>query len=125
MTKENLGINNLKMMISFMVAMANAVGKALQDGDVSMWDLRYLMDPAVLAIDAFKNAGAALEEFQDMDDDEKSEIYDHIEEEFDLDYDGAEEFVEKGLKAAVTFGDLICDVIKRYQDETTSAEDSE
>lgn len=111
-----LGIDNLKQMISFMVSMANAVGRSLEDGDLSVWDVRHLWDPMTLAIPAFKNAKSALQEFDDMSDDEKQLIYDHIEEEFDLDYDYVESYVQKGLEAAVAFGDFLCDTMDRYLD---------
>ena len=117
MSDEKLGIENLEAMISFIVATANAIGRSLEDGDVSAWDLRHFWDPAVLAIGAFQHAGKALKEFDDMDAEEKAEIYDYIDEHFDIDTDSMEPFIQKTIKAAVALGDVVCDIIDRYQDE--------
>jgi len=112
---EELGIENLKKVITFMVATANAVGKSLEDGNLDVWDVRHFWDPACLAIDSFRNFGAAVAEFDDLSQDEKEEIYDHIDEVFDLEIDDLEPYVEQALKAGVALGDLICDTIDRFK----------
>ena len=122
---EELGIEDLKIMVSFLVSMANAVGRSLEDGDVSVWDVRHFIDPASLAIPAFRNAGDALKQFDDMDDIEKQEIYEHIDELFDLEFDHVEEYVQKALKAAVALGDLVCDTIDKFGYDPAADDDDE
>jgi hypothetical protein len=52
-------------------------------------------------------------ELADLTDEEKQELFDFIDEEFDIPQDALEPLLEKGIKAAVVLADLIADFVKK------------
>jgi len=117
MSEQSEENKQLKEVLAFILATANAVGKSLEDGNVSVFDVMHFIDPAMLAVDAFRDIQKALDEFDSLTDQGKEDIYDYIDENFDIDIDCVEPLVQKCLKAAVALGDVICDFMDQYQDE--------
>jgi len=100
---EAKGIENIKKLIKGICAFGNAGGSILEDGKVSISDigaLKYLVGAKdLLDVDV----KALLEEFKDLDEQEKVVILSEIEAEFDIPQDEVEAKVEDafalGLKA--------------------------
>ena len=107
----------LKEVLDFILSTANAVGKSLEDGNVSVFDIMHFVDPAMLAVEAFRDMPKALTEFDNLTDDAKEDLYDYIDENFDIDTAHIEPIVEKCLHAAIALGDVICDFIDQYQED--------
>jgi hypothetical protein len=100
---ENIGIDNLKKIVGFGLALGETVIKASSEGSplkkaAAMLDI---MDdlPALFGIDYQK----ALDEAKDLSADELKEIGDYIADDFDIPDDQLEAKVEESIKVALEF----------------------
>jgi hypothetical protein len=114
MTDKN---KDLKDIIAFILSMANAIGRSLEDGRISVVDAVNFVDPAFKLGEAFAGIGNAVKQFDDLTDEDKAEIYDYIDYNFDIDTDSVEPAVESCLKAAICLCDLVFDFLDNKKPE--------
>ena len=91
-----VGIQNLKQAALVACQFGNAVDASLEDG-FQMADLFALVGPLSQIPAIVANKELLLEEWKDLESDERDEIIDFIEQALDLRSDKLEEQVEKGL----------------------------
>lgn len=96
---EKHGVENIKEIVLFAGRVARLI-EAVADG-FGVGDIFQAIAVAKLAPAAFKDIERAWDEYRDMDDEEALVIDAAIEEEFDLEDDKIEAFVEQALKIAV------------------------
>lgn len=90
-------IKETKEAVGFIVAIANGVGKALQDGKINLADFGCFMDAFLKAPAAFSGASEIPAELADMDSAEREGLKQYIFEEFDIPQDKVEGIVEDAL----------------------------
>lgn len=95
------GINELKEVVAFGVSLGNALGKALEDGKITLTDAGLVVDPLLKAVPAFNGLEQVPAELADLTDEEKAELLQFVSEAFDIPQEKTEALVERGLKIAV------------------------
>jgi len=95
------GIKETKEVVTCITALGNAIGKALEDGDLSIGDIGYLIDPMIKAPAAFENIAQVPLEIANLDPEEANELKEQIAGEFDIPQDKVEEIVEDASDIAV------------------------
>lgn len=113
---EKRSTDDIEKVLSFVLSLAQGVGKSLADGRISVWDLAYFFDSLLLAMPAIRSLPGAIKDMDDLDEKEKDDLLEYIDENFDVDTDHVDELVKKGLQAAVAICDLIDDFID-WEDE--------
>jgi hypothetical protein len=93
------GIKESKEALDFVLSLASAVGKAVEDGEVSFGDVMHFVGPLRKAGDAFENGKGILPELKDLDAAERAELLALAKEKLDLPNDELEAMVEKGFDA--------------------------
>jgi len=106
---------DLKDVITFVMSTANAIGKSLDDGSISFMDALNFIDPAIKFGEAFIGIDDAYRQFADLSDDDKQDIYDYIDFNYDIDSEHLQPAVENCLKAAVCIGDLVMDFFDKQK----------
>lgn len=102
-----LGIENLKNVAKFGIELGEKTASILEDGKVSALEaLGYL--PVLLAVPGIiEHKDDIIAEFKDLSKDERDELNEFIQDEFDIADDELELKIEKSLTAAVAILDLI------------------
>lgn len=98
---EKVGIEQLKELVSFGVKLGNALGKALEDGQISLGDASAFFDAALAAPAAFDGIEKIPSELSDLDQAEAASLKAFVAEEFDIPEDNVEKVVESALDLAV------------------------
>lgn len=107
------GVKELGEFLSCVAAFANASGKALEDGKISIGDVAYLM-PALLKLPSAIEGFAELKvEFKDLDQAELAVLKDQFAKDFDLPQESVEAAVEQGFEVAVMLVKLVSDLRKK------------
>lgn len=104
---EKQGIKELKELVGFVVALAQAVAGSLEDGKVGVMDLFKFFGVLRKAGPAFKNLQGLRAEIADLSEAEKAELQAYIEKEFDLGNDVVEGYIEQAIVAAIGILDLL------------------
>lgn len=98
----NLGIDQLKEVLTFGASFGNALGSALQDdGRITLGEYVLFIGPLLKLAPAVEDIDVALAQLLDMDETEKQELLEFAKTEFDIADDDAEVFVEDTLRVAL------------------------
>ena len=96
-----------KEMLKFIISLANAVGKAMEDGSMGLLDMSHFMGSIASAGDAFNDSGKIVAEFKAMTVAQRIDLVSYVKKEFDLPQDNIEAVVEKSLDAGMKILDVI------------------
>lgn len=106
---ENLGIDNLKVVALFGINLAESLDKKLEDGKIGVFEGLDLLKDLKKVPKLIVSAPKALGELQDLDDVERKELVQLVQDELDLRNDKVEEMVEKGIAAMANIAGLVED----------------
>lgn len=90
-------MKELKEAVAFGVALGNALGASMEDGDLSYRDVINLWEPMRLASDAIEGASKIMGEAQALSEEGKQELVAYIKDQFDIPDDELEVKIEAGL----------------------------
>jgi hypothetical protein len=107
------GTKETQEILKFAIVLANAVGKSVEDGEISFFDLKNFLGVFDTAGAAFENFSGAIEELKDLDREELDTLLDQIKEDFDLDNDDLEKKIEAGFDVLGQMYDIY-DLVKDY-----------
>ena len=96
-----LGIQETKEMVGFLISLGEGIAESLEDGKISLGDLGNFLDAAKAVLPAIGGVNQVGAELLDLTDEEKADLSDYIEEEFDLDNTQVEAILEEGLGIAL------------------------
>lgn len=94
-------MKELKEVLSFAIALGNALGESLEDGELTISDLVNLWAPISSASDAIEGASKVLAEISELDDAKTKELNDFVKSKFDIPQDELEKVVEAGIGLAL------------------------
>lgn len=100
---EKLGITQLKKDLGVICGIANVATKSLEDGKVSLGEGIAIAQKSIGLIGVIKNVSAAKAELQDLSIDEKNQLIDYFQQEFDLEDDKVETVIETVIEIALGF----------------------
>jgi hypothetical protein len=101
------GITELKEMVGFAIAIANAAGKVMEDSKLSLADLRFALDPLKRIAPALDGMDQIPSEIKDLTADEKDELIQFVIDEFEIPQDGIESAIESGLQMVSKIYDIL------------------
>jgi len=110
--EKKLGIKETKEFLGFVLGLANATGKALEDGQVTLADIRFLIGVFADAGPAFDGLSAIPSEWKDLDKSEQEEIKQFVIKEFDIPQDKIEEIIERALVVGISLYQFVKDFFK-------------
>jgi hypothetical protein len=102
-----LGIENLKKLLNAGLNFGKSAAKALEDKKVSFFEAIGLVPEVFALIGIGKTWSEVQAEINDLEDDEKDEIYDYVKTEFDIPNDKVETFIESALMNIISLNALI------------------
>lgn len=91
---EKHTIAETKELVTFVVALMNAGGKAMEDGKVGIEDATHLLAPLMSAAVAFGGVNKVPVEIAELDAAEAAELVQHIKAVFEIPQDNIEQVVE-------------------------------
>lgn len=101
------GIKETKEVVMLLLSLIEAVVSSFDDGKINLTDLFRFYGALRDAGPALKDIGKVREEIMDLSDNEKSELETFIIEEFNIENDIVEAYIEKALQASLLILDLI------------------
>lgn len=101
-----MGIQSLKIVVTFLAQMASAVDKSTRDG-LQIDDIGNMVTPLLKAPEAFGALDQAKLEIKDLDQAELKELHAAVAESLDLVDDDVEVVVERALAAAVEIYSIV------------------
>jgi len=96
-----------KELVSFVVALANAVDKTLEDKKVSYADLPHFISAFMKAPEAFNGVDKVKSEWLGLSPENKQQLIKEIEIELDLKSDKTEEIIESSLKIVLEIFEIV------------------
>lgn len=100
-------VKELKEVLGFVCALANGIGDAAKDGQVSLGDATHLIPLLYKLPSAVDGIAKIPEEAKDLSQDEIDELAKYIKEELDLPQDKIEMAVEEGLDICLQLYSLV------------------
>lgn len=100
-------VKELKEVLGFICALANGIGEAAKDGQVSLGDATHLVPLLYKLPSAANGIDKIPEEAKDLSQDEIDELVKYIKDELDLPQDKVEMAVEEGLDVALKLYALV------------------
>lgn len=107
MYKAALGVDGIKALLAFPLAVHMAYDKAKSDGTIDITDAAFLVDPLMKAIPAFQLVQQALDELKDLDETERGDVLAWAKAEYDIADDELELKVEKALGVALSIAEFV------------------
>lgn len=101
------GIENIKKLLSFGFAFATELSSDLKDGKISFFEGLGMVTNIMQVPGIVKSWAAIKQELTDLDQTERHQLYDFIQNEFDIESDNIEVFVEKCLSWVISTVELI------------------
>jgi hypothetical protein len=109
-------IKETKEIITFALELGNAFGKAFEDKELTWTDATYFMYAIKEAPAAFLGINEIPSELKEFTAEEQDELKAHIIERFDIPQDNIEEYIEKGLTAALEIYRLVSMFLKKKEE---------
>lgn len=106
MAEQKIGIDNLKKFVHFGLDLAEQIAKTTG----KKWNFLMALDfvDEVAAIPGVvKSWPAVLTEIKDLDDDERKQLHEYVQEEFDIPNERVEEVVEDSLVLVISMVNLV------------------
>lgn len=110
------GIKNLKGALAFIINLSLAIDKRLDDGKLSFVEGITMIPDLIELPRIISEPKTLIDEYNDLDGNERSELMRFIESELDLRNDKVEEIIHKGFDALFTLIDVL-DSIKTLKNE--------
>lgn len=104
-----IGIEETKDILAFVMSLGNAVGQSLDDGRMDITDLGNFLQVLTSAPEAISGSSQIAGELKDLSESEKEELLEFVKEEFDIPQDGLEEKIEKYLDLGARLVDVFLD----------------
>lgn len=101
------GTKELKELLLLLIKGINGLGLALQDGKISLGDATYFIAALRDLPAGLSGLGEIPAEIKDLDDDEKAELKQLIEQNLDIPQDQIEQYLEAALKLLISAADLL------------------
>jgi hypothetical protein len=105
------GIKETRELLYFVTEFGNAVGHSLADGKISVVELGNFIGALASIAPAFEGIGELKTELKDLDEAEKQELLDLVNDRFDIPQDGVEALIEKGLATGVAIAEFVNDIL--------------
>lgn len=99
--QKKFGINGLVLLVSIGLAFEEARKKTMADGKPEWHEASYFMSPLMQAFTGFNKLKDVPNEVKDLDDSERVELYNRIQNDFELPNDELELKIERGLKVGL------------------------
>ena len=99
--KMNVGIKETKEVLNFIVSLANASAKMMDDGKISLMELPMFISPITKLPSALEGLSSVPAEVIDLNEKEKQELITFVQEKLELPADKAEKIVIASFKAAL------------------------
>ena len=114
MENDKVGIENLKELADFVLALGNGVSLSLVDGKISLTDLANFSSLPFKIIPAFQGIENVDDEFFAMTEEQKEELKAHLAAKLSLDvsHESIEQIVESVLKVIIDLKGLISLLVK-------------
>lgn len=92
-----LGVEGIKKVLAFPFSLVKAIDNAKADGEITLSDIPYFIEPVTKLGDAISNAKQAKDEIKDLSSAERAELETWVAENFDIADDQLEVKIEKGI----------------------------
>lgn len=112
MAEEKKGIKELSELAEFVCELGNAMGKALEDGKLSLGDALLFVKAALAAPKALIGISEVEAEFFDLDASEKQILHDLVMAKLDLPQETAEGIVESVINVAIEMSDALKAIVE-------------
>jgi hypothetical protein len=112
-----VGIDEIKDILKFAFAISKAVEGSLADKKIGMDDIAQFLPVLLAAGDAFDNLSLFVKQVKDLDEAELSELHAFVVQEFDLENDKIEAFIESGLGLALNLYKLVVGIMGYKKEE--------
>ena len=89
-----LGTKETKEMLLFTLELANAIGRSLEDGELTIGDATNFVSPLMDISSAFSGASEIPKELSELDDEAKADILAYAKETFDIPQKDIEKIIE-------------------------------
>lgn len=119
------GIDELKDIVDFNIAIINAVWEAAQDGKIGLTDLPEFFGAMKKLPAAINGLDEGVKDFLDLDSAEREELKKMIEKGVDLDSEFAEEIAEYLLKSSLYLGIAAKKVLDYFEPDEDEDEDED
>lgn len=113
MGMEKLGIKETKDLVRFGLSLGKGIQEAMEDGKIDLLDAMKFLPVLKDLKPAIEGAKEIPAELKDMDDEERAELLDFFQKEFDLEDDELELKVEAGLQVALSLLQLALGFLKK------------
>jgi len=113
--ESKIGIDNLKIMFKSIARLSSITANGLSDG-IGASDVMSLIDVLKIANELKEADFSAMpQEFFDLDEEERNEIFELFKEEFDLENDFIEDVIEQILEGLAQLIPAIFAIAKRFK----------
>ena len=99
MAKEKRGIEETKDVLDFVFSFVDAVEKAKKDGEMTLTDARYFIDPVKKLFEAVDDIEDVLPEMEDLSDEEYDELVEYVKGKWDYDEENLDWIVDTAIDA--------------------------
>ena len=96
---ETRGIEETKDILDFMFSFVEAVGKAQKDGEMTLSDARYFIDPVKKLFEAVDDIEDVLPEIEDLSEEEYDQLVEYVKEKWDYDEENLDWIVDTAIEA--------------------------
>lgn len=103
----NYGIKETKEFLRFVIDMAQAIDKSLEDGELSVFDSANFVTAIVNAGAAFDNIDLVPKEIADLSQEEANELYTYVTTELKLSNTNVEVVVQRSLEIGLKIYELV------------------
>lgn len=109
------GIDNIKVIVGFVLDLTADAQKALADKEFNFKDSFLFIDNVAQIPSAVRSAKKFWEEFQDLDDQEQAEIVDFVCSKLECTNDKAKRIIVQAFKTAISVSEVVMEGIELAQ----------